>query len=40
MVLGNNNGFNNLNSQIQNLTSDVNNYKDEILSKIEVTKTF
>ena len=36
LILGNNNGFNNLTNLIQNLTSDVSTYKDEIISKIEV----
>ena len=36
LVLGNQNGFNNLSSQIQNLTSDVDLYREEIISKIEV----
>ena len=36
MVLGNNNGFMNLTTQIQNLTSDVSQFRDEIISKIEV----
>ena len=36
LVLGNQNGFKNLSSQIQNLTSDVDLYKEEIISKIEV----
>ena len=36
MVLGSNVGFNNLTSQIKNLTSDVVQYRDEIINKIEV----
>ena len=36
LVLGNQNGFRNLTTQIQDLTSDVSLYKDEILNKIEV----
>ena len=36
LILGNNNGFNNLTNLIQNLTSDVSTYKDEIINKIEV----
>ena len=36
LVLGNQNGFRNLSSQIQNLTSDVDLYREEIISKIEV----
>ena len=37
LVLGNQNGFRNLTTQIQNLTSDVGLYRDEIISKIEVS---
>ena len=37
LVLGNQNGFRNLTTQIQNLTSDVGFYRDEIISKIEVS---
>ena len=36
LVLGNQDGFRNLTTQIQNLTSDVGLYRDEIISKIEV----
>ena len=36
LVLGNQNGFRNLTTQIQNLTSDVELYRNEIISKIEV----
>ena len=37
MILGSNNGFSNLTNQIQNLTTNVSTYKDEIISKIEVS---
>ena len=37
LVLGNQNGFRNLSTQIQDLTTDVSLYKDEILNKIEVS---
>ena len=36
MVLGSNVGFNNLTTQIKNLTTDVVQYRDEIINKIEV----
>ena len=36
LVLGNQDGFRNLTSQIQNLTSDVELYREEIINKIEV----
>ena len=39
LVLGNQNGFRNLTTQIQNLTSDVDLYKEEIINKIEVGLT-
>merc|ERR1711879_170142 len=38
MILGSNNGFSNLTNQIQNLTTNVSTYKDEIISKIEDTE--
>ena len=37
LVLGNQNGFRNLTTQIQNLTSDVEVYREEIINKIEVS---
>ena len=37
LVLGNQNGFRNLTTQIQNLTSDVEHYREEIINKIEVS---
>ena len=37
LVLGNQNGFRNLTNQIQNLTSDVELYREEIINKIEVS---
>ena len=36
MVLGNNQGFENLNFLIENMTSEMSHYRDEIISKIEV----
>ena len=36
LVLGNQDGFRNLTTQIQNLTSDVDLYREEIINKIEV----
>ena len=36
LVLGNQDGFRNLTTQIQNLTSDVELYREEIINKIEV----
>ena len=40
LVLGNQNRFRNLSSQIHSLTSDVDLYKEEIISKIEVIIPF
>ena len=37
LVLGNQDGFRNLTTQIQNLTSDVELYREEIINKIEVS---
>ena len=36
MILGTQNGFNNLTSQIQTLDSNMSQFKSEIISKIEV----
>ena len=40
LVLGNQDGFRNLTTQIQNLTSDVELYREEIINKIEVIIKF
>ena len=36
LVVGNQSGFRNITSQIENLTSDVDIFKEEIINKIEV----
>ena len=37
LVLGNNHAFDKITSQIQKLSSDSNQFKDEIIQKIEVS---
>ena len=37
MVLGNQAGFRNLTTQIQNLTSEVDSFRNETITKIEVS---